>query len=96
VPQPNTLPRAPSSVKSFGKNFAGTRCIPKSSIKIMWHELMDIPVSSATSRTVSRRFTQMMFFTWAIRISDPEVEDQPYRSSSFVEVLPFLKSLNLQ
>jgi hypothetical protein len=63
-------------------------------LKIVWHERMDIPTSSATSRTVSRRFSRIMFVTWAIHVSDFEVEGRPDRSSSSIEVLQFLKRLN--
>jgi hypothetical protein len=37
---------------SLGTNVAETQCIPKSSVKIVWHEPMDIPTTSATSRIV--------------------------------------------
>jgi hypothetical protein len=63
-------------------------------LKIVRHKPVDIPTSSATSWTVSRQFPQIMFFTWVIRSSDLEVESQPDRSSSSVELLLFLKRLN--
>jgi hypothetical protein len=55
---------------------------------------MDIPTSSAISQKVSQRFPWIMFFTWAARGSDLEVEGWPDCSSSSTEVLPFLKRLN--
>jgi hypothetical protein len=62
--------------------------------QIVWHEPMDISTSSAASQTVISRFPWIMVFTWAIRGLDLEAECQPDHSSSFVEVLPFLKHLN--
>jgi hypothetical protein len=52
-------------VKSLPTNVAENRRVPKSSVKIVWHEPVDIPTSSAGSRTV--------------RSSDLEVENRPDR-----------------
>jgi hypothetical protein len=43
-------------VKSFGTNYSKTQCIPRISLKIVWHKSLDILNSSATSQTVSRDF----------------------------------------
>ena len=39
-----------SKFSNFGTIFAATRFMPKTSVKIAWHELNDMPTSSATSR----------------------------------------------
>jgi hypothetical protein len=57
-------------VTILGTDFAQTRCIPKSSVKIEWYEPMDIP----TSRTVSRRFSLIMLFIWEIIVTDLKVK----------------------
>ena len=45
-----------ASVSRRGTNFAATRRIFSLSVKIWWHELLQIPTSSATSRAVRQRF----------------------------------------
>ena len=45
-----------ASVSRHSKNFAATRRIFSLSVKIRWHKRLQIPTSSATSRTVGRRF----------------------------------------
>jgi hypothetical protein len=83
--------RFPSSFAlwSLGTNFAETEFIPKSSVKIVWLELMDIPTSSSTSQSVSQHFQWVQFFTLAIRVLDFEVADWPDCLLSSLEVLPF-------
>lgn len=55
-----------SLVKILGMNFAVTWCIPESSVKIVWYEGMDFPVSSATSNTAIQ-WSPRTSFTWAIK-----------------------------
>jgi hypothetical protein len=82
-----------SSVKSLGTNLAETRCIHKSSVKIVWHEPMDAATSCATYRAVSRRFSRMSF-TRAVRVSVLEAGSRQHRSSTSVEVRPFSNRLD--
>jgi hypothetical protein len=82
---------AVSDHQSLGKNFAETQCMPKSFAKIVQHEPMDIPTSSATSQRVNRRFPWIMSFTLAIRGLDLEVEGWPDHLLASIKVLPFFK-----
>jgi hypothetical protein len=75
------------SVKNLDTNLAETQCIPKSSVKIVCHEPLDIPASFAASWALSQRFPWITFFTWAIRGSNLEVEGWPDHSPSSIEVL---------
>jgi len=78
--------------ETLGINFAEILCIPKSSVKVAWHEPVDIPVSYATSWTAIHWFPWITSFTWAINVSVPEVEGWPDLSSS-VEVFQLWKRL---
>jgi hypothetical protein len=48
------------SLKTLGSHFTETLCIPKYSVKITWHEPVDLPVSSATSPTIIQQLAQIM------------------------------------
>ncbi|UYV82044.1 PGBD5 [Cordylochernes scorpioides] len=52
-----------SQLSNFGTNFAATRLMPKSLIKIEWHEPIDMFRSSANSLTVIRRLANIIFST---------------------------------
>ena len=54
-----------ASVSRRGTNFAATRRIFSLSVKIRWQELLHIPTSSATSRTVRRRFRRITASTFS-------------------------------
>jgi hypothetical protein len=66
-----------SKLSNFGTNFAATRLMPKLSIKIEWHEPIDVPRSSEISLTVIRRLANTLllhfinFFVccWSARAS---------------------------
>ena len=52
-----------SKFSNFGTIFAITRFLPKTSVKIAWHQLNDRPTSSATCLIVMRRLSKIIFFT---------------------------------
>jgi hypothetical protein len=58
-----------SSVNSLGTKFSETWCICKFSVKIAWHEPIDIPNFYVTSHTASWRSAFIMSFTWVIKES---------------------------
>jgi len=67
------------------------RCMPKFSVIISWHTVFEILTSSATSRTVKRRFEQMTSRYFATLSSVLDVDGRPERGSSSTEVQPPLK-----
>ena len=80
-----------ASVSRRDTNFAAARRIFSLSVKIRWYETLQFPTSSATSRTVRRRFwriTASIFSTWS---SSNDVEGRPDLGSSSMDVLPDLK-----
>jgi hypothetical protein len=81
-----------SPVKSLGTNFAETWCTPKSSVKIVWHEPMDMPTSSANFSDSQLMISMVNVFHLGNQRFNLEV-GRPHCSSS-IEVLPFLKHLN--
>jgi len=80
-----------SAVRRRGTNFAVTRLIRKSSVRIFWHVLNAILTSSAASLIVRHRSAQMISLTRATVSSVWEVEGLPGRGSSSKERRPFLK-----
>ena len=48
---------------NFGTNFEATRVMPKSLVKIEWHETIDIFRSSAASLKLIRRLTNTIVFS---------------------------------
>jgi len=79
-----------SSVIKSGTNSALTRRIWSFSVRIWWQDPMLMPTSSATSRTVTRRFPR----TLLTLSSFVDVEDRPGLGSSPTDILPSLKRLN--
>lgn len=85
--------------RSLGTKFAETWCIPKSSVRIMWHKPMNIPNSCATYGTVSR-FPWMFFSlavirrfeSWSWRLARPLILIHS-RSSIFKTLEQFLGCL---
>ena len=47
----------------FAQIFAAARFMPKTSVKIAWHEPIDMPSSSATSLIMIRQLFKIIFFT---------------------------------
>ena len=81
-----------SAVRSRGTNFAVTRLIRKSSVRIFWHVPNAIQTSSATSVIVRCRSARMIFRTRAAVSSVWEVvEGLPGRGSSSKDRRPLLK-----
>jgi len=80
-----------STVRRRGTNFAVTRLIRKSSVRIFWHVSNAILTSSATSLIVRRRSAQMISRIRATVSSVWEVEGQPGRGSSSKDRRPLLK-----
>ena len=80
-----------SSVNRRGTNFAATRCIFSFSVKIVWHELLQMPTSSETSRRVRRRFSRITERTFSMWSSPVDEEGRPDLGSSSMDVLPDLK-----
>ena len=56
-----------SKFSNFGKIFAASRFMSKTSLKIAWHEPNDMPTSSATSLTVIRRLSKINVFISCLR-----------------------------
>ena len=71
-----------SAVRRRGTNFAVTRLIRKSSVRIFWHIPNAILASSATSLIVRRRSARMISHTRATVSSVWEVEGLPGRGLS--------------
>ena len=80
-----------SAVRRLGTNFAVTRLIRKSSLRIFWHVPNAILTSSATSLIVRRRPARMISRTRATVSSVWEMEGLPGRGSSSKGRRPLLK-----
>jgi len=80
-----------SAVGRRGTNFAVTRLICKSSVRIFWHVLNAILTSSATSLIVRRQSAWMISCTHATVPSVWEVESLSGRGSSSKDRSPLLK-----
>ena len=79
--------------RSFGTNFADTRVIPKTSVKIDWHEPNDMLRSSAISLIVIRRFFNTISFTSWTFSSVFDVLGRPERGSSLTFSRPSWNNL---
>ena len=84
------LTRDRPAVRRWGTNFAVTRLIRKSLVRIFWHVPKAILTSSATSLIV-RRSARMISRTRATVSSVWEVEGLPGRGSSLKDRRPLLK-----
>jgi len=80
-----------STVRRRGTNFAVTRLIHESSVRIFWHVPNAILTSSATSLIVRRQSARMIFRTCATVSLVWEVEGLPGRGSSSKDRHPLLK-----
>jgi len=80
-----------SDVRRRGTNFAVTRLICKSSVRIFWHVPNATLTSSATSLIVRRRSARMISHTDATVFSVWEVDGLPGRGSSSKDQHPLLK-----
>jgi len=80
-----------SAVRRRGTNFADTRLICISSVRILWQVPNAIPTSSATSLIVRRRSARMISRTRATVYSVWEVDALPGRGSSSKDRRPILK-----
>ena len=80
-----------SAVRGQGTNFAVTRLIRKSSVRIFWHVPNAIQNFSATSLIVRRRSARMISRTRATVSPVCEVEDLPGLRSSSKDRRPLLK-----
>jgi len=80
-----------SAVRRRGTNFAVTRLICKSSVRIFWHVPNATLTSSATSLIVRRRSARMISRTRATVPSVWEVDGLPGRGSSSKDWRPLLK-----
>ena len=60
-------------------------------VKIVWHELLQMPTSSETSRIVRRRFLGITERTFSMWSSPVDEEARPDLGSSSMDVLPNLK-----
>ena len=72
--------------------FSAALFLPKTSIKIAWHEPNGMPTSSVTSLIVIWRLSKIIFFTVSMFSSVVNVLGQPGRTSSLISQ-PFLKRL---
>ena len=61
------------------------------SVEIVWHELLQLPTSSETSRIVRRRFSRITERTFSMWSSPVDEEGRPDLGSSSMDVLPDLK-----
>uniref|UniRef100_A0A0K2T8G6 Uncharacterized protein n=1 Tax=Lepeophtheirus salmonis TaxID=72036 RepID=A0A0K2T8G6_LEPSM len=82
-----------SKLSSFGTSFADTRLMPKKFETMLWHEPIDMSISSATSLIVIRRFSKTIFFTASTFSPVVDVVVRPERGSSFASSRPSWKSL---
>jgi len=80
-----------SAVRRRGTNFAVTRLICRSSVRIFWHIPNAILTSSATSVIVRRRSAQMISHACATFSSVWEVDGLPGWGSSSKDQRPLLK-----
>ena len=80
-----------SAVRRRGTNFAVTRLIRKSSVRIFWHVSTSILTSSASSLIVRRQSARMISRTRDTVSSVWEVEGLPGRGSSSKDRRPLLK-----
>ena len=71
-----------SKFSNFGTIFAAARFMPKTSVKIAWHEPNDMPTSSATSLVVIRRLSKIIFFTASMFSLVVDVLERPGQASS--------------
>jgi len=83
-----------SSVSKQGTNFAHTRFMCRSSVKIASHEPTEISQSSAISPTVSLLLLRTIVLTLAIISSFLDVDGRPERGSLSTEVLSSLNRRN--
>ena len=72
----------------FSNIVASTRAMPKSLVKIEWHQPIDMFRSTAIALTVIRRLTNTVFFTSSMFSSVVDVLGRPARSSSFTSSRP--------
>ena len=79
------------AVRRLGTDFADTRLICVSSVRIFWHVPNAIPTSSATSLIIRRQSARMISRTRATVSSVWEVDRLPGRGSSSKDRHPFLK-----
>ena len=77
-----------------GTNFAHTRFMCRSSVKMASHEPTEIPQSSAISRTVSLLLLRRAVLTLAIISLFLDVDGRPERGSLSTKVLPSLNRRN--
>ena len=82
-----------SIVRSFGTNFADTLRMAKTSVKTECTEPVLISISSASSRTVTRRFYMTKVRTWSMSSSLRLVEGLPERASLSTDVRPSLNRM---
>jgi len=80
-----------SAVRRWGTNFAVTRLVCKSSVRIFWHIPNAIQTSSANSLIVRRQSARMISRTRATVSSVWEVDGLPGRGSSSKDRRPILK-----
>jgi len=80
-----------SAVRRWGTNFAVTRLICKSSVRIFWHVPNATLTFSATSLIIRRRSARMISRTHATVPSVWEVDGLPERGSSSKDRRPLLK-----
>ena len=80
-----------SSVRRRGTNFATTRFIIKSSIKMHWHELRDTPFISEFSSMVRRRFARTAWWTFSTFSSVLLMEGWPQLHWFSTDISPLLK-----
>ena len=82
-----------SKFSNFGTIFAVARFMPKISVKIAWHEMNNMLTSSATSPTVIRRLSKIIFFTASMLSAIVDVLGRPGRSSLLTSSYPSLNRL---
>ena len=82
-----------SKFRNFLTPFAAARFMPKTTIKMAWHEPNDMSTSSATSLIVIRWLSKIIFFTGSMFSSVVDVLEQPGRASLLTSSRPSLKRL---
>ena len=69
------------------------RLMPKTVVKIAWHEPNDMPASSVSSLTVTRRLSKIISFTDSVFLSFVNVLGRPGQASPLTSSRPSLIQL---
>ena len=82
-----------SKFSNFGTFFTAACFIPKTSVKIVWHEPNYMPTSSATYLIEIRQLSKIIFFTASMFSWVVDVLKRPGRALSLISSRPSLNRL---